>query len=448
MTRGKTIARGKGITALIAALVLAWVLAAVPVAAGEGKGPEVLTLPDALRIAYEKNRDIEKAREYRNLVEGRYVEERAAAFPQVTVTAFASRNHDESQNAFGGGLIPVEQDSRGVEAGLSQALYTWGQLGAAIRAAKIGLATAGDQLRLFRQAAARDVTAAFYDVLLAGELSGIAEQNLAQKLRHLDEARKKFAAGTATDYDVLAAEVAAENARPEVIRTENLVRISRERLRFLLGRDGREVDVSGTLVTPVASYPSFEEGLAVARRNRPDLSDLKHRIGVAEELVRIADAGDKPRLDLKAGYGWRELDVGESDAAGKAWTAGLFITYPVFDGLRTRGKVAQAKSDERTLRIDEAKLLDSIALEVRVAVDTVRESGEIVKALSGTVDQAERLVTMAEKGFEFGVKIRLDVDDAQLNLNQAKGNLARARRDYLVAQVTLRYVMGTLGESG
>jgi HAE1 family hydrophobic/amphiphilic exporter-1 len=448
MSSEKTVAREKGFTALFAALVLAWVLAAVPVAAGEGKGPEILTLPDALRITYEKNRDIGKAREYRNLVEGRYVEERAAALPQVTVSAFASRNHDESQKAFGGDFIPVEQDNRGVEAGVSQALFTWGQVGAAIRAAKIGLATADDQLRLFRQAAARDVTAAFYDILLAKELSGIATQNLEQKLRHLDEARRKFAAGTATDYDVLAAEVAVENARPEVIRTENLVRLSRERLRFLLGRDGREVDVSGTLVAPVTPYPSFEESLPVALRNRPDLSDLRHRTGVAGELVKIASAGDKPRLDLKAGYGWRELDAGYSDADGKVWTAGLFVTYPVFDGLRTRGKVAQAKSDERTLRIGEAKLLDSIALEVRGAVDAVRESGEIVKALSGTVAQAERLVTMAEKGFEFGVKTRLDVDDAQLNLTQAKGNLARARRDYLVAQVTLRYVMGTLGESG
>ena len=448
MSSEKTVARGKGFTALFAALVLAWVLAAVPVAAGEGKGPEILTLPDALRITYEKNRDIGKAREYRNLVEGRYVEERAAALPQVTVSAFASRNHDESQKAFGGDFIPVEQDNRGVEAGVSQALFTWGQVGAAIRAAKIGLATADDQLRLFRQAAARDVTAAFYDILLAKELSGIATQNLEQKLRHLDEARRKFAAGTATDYDVLAAEVAVENARPEVIRTENLVRLSRERLRFLLGRDGREVDVSGTLVAPVTPYPSFEESLPVALRNRPDLSDLRHRTGVAGELVKIASAGDKPRLDLMAGYGWRELDAGHSDADGKVWTAGLFVTYPVFDGLRTRGKVAQAKSDERTLRIGEAKLLDSIALEVRGAIDAVQESGEIVKALSGTVAQAERLVTMAEKGFEFGVKTRLDVDDAQINLTQAKGNLARARRDYLVAQVTLRYVMGTLGESG
>jgi HAE1 family hydrophobic/amphiphilic exporter-1 len=53
---------------------------------------------------------------------------------------------------------------------------------------------------------------------------------------------------------------------------------------------------------------------------------------------------------------------------------------------------------------------------------------------------------MAEKGYEYGVKTRLDVDDAELNLVQSKGNLARAKRDYLVAWVNLERVKGTLGE--
>ncbi len=66
----------------------------------------------------------------------------------------------------------------------------------------------------------------------------------------------------------------------------------------------------------------------------------------------------------------------------------------------------------------------------------------------GTVSQAERLLALAEKGFEYGVKTRLDVEDAELNLKQAKGNLARARRDYLVARVNLEFVKGTLGEEG
>jgi outer membrane protein TolC len=76
----------------------------------------------------------------------------------------------------------------------------------------------------------------------------------------------------------------------------------------------------------------------------------------------------------------------------------------------------------------------------------MKESGEIVRALSGTVGQAERLLYMAEKGYEYGVKIRLDVEDAELNLIQAKGILARAKRDYLVSCVNLERVTGRLGE--
>jgi outer membrane protein TolC len=52
------------------------------------------------------------------------------------------------------------------------------------------------------------------------------------------------------------------------------------------------------------------------------------------------------------------------------------------------------------------------------------------------------------QGSEFGVKTKLDVDDAALIRMQARSNLARARRDYLVALATLDWVMGTIGEEG
>ncbi len=413
---------------------------------GEEKEIRVLTLEEALRIAAEKNHDIQKAREYRNYVDSIYVQERAAALPQLIITSHASNAKDESQKALGS-LMPLKSNTRSAEVGLSQALFTWGQIGAAIRAAKVGIATADDQLRIFRQAAFRDVSASFYDVLLAKELHAIAIQNLEQKERHYDEASKKHAAGVATDYDVLVGKVDAENAQPGVIRGENLIWISRERLRFLLGTDAKEVDIKGTLETAISPYPEYGEAEEVARKNRPELSDLRRRIQVTEELIKIARAGDKPRLDFKAGYGWRDLDVGQDQHAdGQAWSVGLYVTYPIFDGLRTRGQVSQAKSNLTTLKIEEAKLLDSIRLEVRDAVNAVQEAGEIIKAISGTVARAERLLTMAEKGYEYGVKTKLEVDDAQLNLVQAKGNLARTQRDYLVARVTYEWATGTLGE--
>jgi outer membrane protein TolC len=415
-------------------------------AMAEEKGVQVLTLEEALQIAAEKNRDIQKAREYRNWVEGRYVEERAAALPNFLISMHASESRDESQKAFGAGLFPIRQRSRAADLGLSQAIFTWGQVGAAVRAAKVGIATADDQLRIFRQAALRDVSTSFYDILLAKAFHTIAIQNLEQKARHYDETQKRFAAGVATDYDVLAWKVEVDNARPEVIRTENLILISRDRLRFLVGGDVQEVDVRGSLEAPIGPYRKYEEAIGVAARERPDLSDLRHRIDVGKELVKIANAGDKPRLDFKAGIGWHDLKLGLDHAEGTAWTAGLFVTYPIFDGLRTRGKVAQAKSEVTTLKIEEAKLLDSISLQVRDAVNAVHEAGEIVRALSETVAQAERLLSMVEKGYEYGVKTRLDVDDVQLNLTRAQTNLARAKRDYLVARVNLEWVMGTLGE--
>ncbi len=173
---------------------------------------------------------------------------------------------------------PVGRNTRSAEVGLSQALFTWGQIGAALRAAKVGIATADDQLRIFRQAAFRDVSASFYDILLAKELHAIAIQNLEQKRRHYNEAQKRYAAGVATDYDVLSGEVDAETAQPPVTRAGNLILSSKERLRFLLGVGGKEGDVKGTLETEIVPYPEYQEAEEIAKKNRPELSDLRHWI--------------------------------------------------------------------------------------------------------------------------------------------------------------------------
>jgi len=438
----------RAVPAAVAALLLAaaGMSAAAPRSAGAAPDPqpvEVLTLDEALRAAVAKNRDVLKASELRTLLEGKYVEERAAALPRFLASAEALRAWDDTLGVSG---VPPGSNRYGVRLEVSQPLYSSGVVSAGIRAAGKGLATADDGLRIAREAVLRDVFSTFHDILLGKELHRIALEDREQKARHLDEARRKLAAGTATDYDVLAAEVALQNAGPEVVRTENLVRISRERLRFLLGRDGREVDAKGDLSVEPGAPPDLDRALRTAASRRPELSDLRHRREVAQELLAIARAGNRPRLDLRGAFGRQQVDFGSADIGGNTWSAGLFASWPLFDGFRTRGRVAQAGSELRTLRIEEARLLDAVALEVRDAVNAVREAGEIVTALSGTVAQADRLVALAEKGYEYGVKTRLDVEDAQLHRTRALGNLARARRDYLVAGAALRHATGTLGD--
>jgi HAE1 family hydrophobic/amphiphilic exporter-1 len=322
-------------------------------------------------------------------------------------------------------------------------LFTWGQVGAAIRAAKLGFGVADQQLRRFRQAVAKDVTTAYCDVLVAREFLRVAEEDLAQKQRHLDESTNRQKAGTATDYDVLAAQVAVENARPTVIRWQNTVRVARLQLGFLLAETG-EVDVAGSLVAPIEPAPAYEGMLATALANRPELLEIRDTRGVYNELVTIARAGNKPRVDFSAGYGLGWIGLKTVSSNGHLWNAGVFGTVPLFDGWRTKGQVVKAQSDLARISLDELKLRDGVTLQVRGAIDAVNEASEILKASSGTVTQAEKLLFLAEKGFELGVKTRLEVQDAETNASQARVNLARAQRDYRVARVNLDWVVGTL----
>lgn len=415
---------------------------------GHASEVRTLTLDQALAIAMEKNRDIEKAREYGKYVQGKYIEERSAALPQLALNGSATLSRDESRNSLIG--LAVRQHSRDIDLTISQPLFAWGKIGAAIRAAEAGLKTADEQLRLYRQATYREVSTTFFDILLAKELSRVAQENLLQKQRHLDEVRRKFASGVATDYDVLSAIVAVDNARPEVIRSENSIRALREKLCFLLVLDSRDLDVTGNLESVLLPPKPYEEALRIAVNSRPELADLRLRIGIYDELIRIAAADNKPRIDLRGGAGWHWLTVNNSGLStgsdGPAWNIGIFLSFPFFDGLKTVGRVTQATSDLRTRQIEQAKLLDTIAMEIRTTSDAIREAAEIVQALSSTVIQADRLLNMAEKGYEYGVKISLEVDDAQLNLLQARSNLARAQRDYRAARVGYDWAMGIAGE--
>jgi HAE1 family hydrophobic/amphiphilic exporter-1 len=345
-------------------------------------------------------------------------------------------------SGLGGG---VKQYDSSLGLSFSQPLYTWGKVGAAIKAAEIGLKTSDEQMRQARQTAQRDVTISFTNLLLAKELLKVANEEIDQKKRHLDESRNRFTAGVATDYDILAAEVAVENAIPNSIRAENYLKISRERLRFNLAVD-YEVDAIGELGPQVAPGKEFADALKQALDRRPELKDLNLRIGIYGQLVEIASAENKPRVDLRGGGGWHQLESGDLRSSGALWNIGVFLSFPFFDGMRTDGKVMQAKSDLASREIEKQQLVASIRLQVETALNDLREAGEIYQALSGTVRQAEKLLTMAEKGFEFGVKIRLEVEDAQTNLLKARTNRAKAAADYLIARANLDWAMGGIGE--
>lgn len=402
----------------------------------------VLTIKDAESIALEKNRSIAQANEYMNYLQGIYVQERSAALPNASVYMTAAANKDASVGAAVGD-DRFNSYSAGVT--VKQALFTWGQVGAAIKVARIGLKTGDEQLRLYQQAVLRDVDVAFYDILLTKKMLTIAEENVRQRERHYDEAQKKFQLGTATDYDVLSAKVALQNARPDVITYKNTLVTAKDRLRYILAMD-QDIDVTGELNVETETPADFETLRETAFKNRPELKDKRLMVDVYREMVKIDSAGDKPRVDLNGSFDRTRLE-GDTDYTGNTWNVGVTMSYNFFDGLKTSGKRTQAISSLNRAKLQELQLKDSVALELRQAESRVKEAAEIIDAAKGTVKEAEKLLDMAEKGYRFGVKTKLEVDDAEYNRRNAQVRLAQAYRDYRVQYVNLLWAEGILGES-
>ena len=404
-------------------------------------GARVLTLDEAVAIALEKNKNVESAREYMNYLRGVYVSERSAALPDMSVYTSANRNSDQSTGQYVGSDT-FNSYSAGIT--LKQALFTWGQVGAAIKIAKIGLKTGDEQLRLYKQAAVRDVKVAFTDILLTERLLEIAQENVRQRERHYDEAQKKYALGTATDYDVLSAKVALQNAKPDVITYRNGIVTAKDRLRYILGIDG-EIEVKGGLEPEIINVKDYDGLIDTALDKRPEMRDKRLMVDVYKEMVKVDSSGDKPRVDLTGSFDKTRLE-GDTDYTLDTWQVGVKMSYNFFDGFKTSGKKTQAISNLRMKKLEELQTADTVSLDLRQAISRVKEATEVINAAQGTVSEAAKLLDMAEKGYVYGVKTKLDVDDAEYNLQSAKVRLAQADRDYTVQLTNLYWAAGVLGE--
>lgn len=402
---------------------------------------EILTLKDCLDHTLGYSRDVLMAVETINQSQGRYVEERAAALPNLKGEVAAVRSYDASLKLYEDFGIDAMGTEYAATLTLTQPLFTWGQIGAAIRAAKYDKVSAEDALRQARQLAMRETANVFYDLVLSIELEKVARDNVDQKERHLKETERKHQMEVATDYDVLAARVALANARPALTQARNTIRLARDRLRYYTGVKG-DFEVSGSLASTLQPSAPLREVLDRATANRPEVAYYENRVHVFQELVTVAKGGNKPRLDLKVHAGWISDHDLSGDYPGKRWDAGVFLSVPIFDGFQTRGRVIQAHSRLATTELEMKKLLDEIALDARDAINRVREAIQIAEGLQASVTQAERLLAMAETGYRHGVKTKLEVDDAESNLLAARSNLARSRRDYLVARAKLSWIMG------
>lgn len=405
--------------------------------------PLKINLKDAINIAIENNKEIKKTKLENEGIYGRYLEERAQAFPQISFFGNGIKQMDETFYKFSEGLFPKEQDVLSYNISLNQTIYSWGKIGAAIKAANLALMSRDYSMKLTEEEVKKITIESFYDVIFQKELIKIAKENLKQKENHLKEAESKFSLGVGTEYDILAAKVNFENARVNLLKAENGLNILKERLKFILGID-YEIEPEGKLEVEFVEEPSFEESFEIALKERKELKLQELYEDGRYQFIKIQKSQNKPKVYLSAYFERSNLKAGDLDLNVTSWNYTLNLTIPLFDGFRTKGLVIEAESEYNKAKLEKEKIIDSIRLQIKQALFELKEAGNVLKVSEEAVELAEKWYKMAEEGYKLGVKTNLDLEDALLNLSNSKVNLAKAKRDYIVSLTNLKKAMGTL----
>jgi len=326
-------------------------------------------------------------------------------------------------------------------AALKQTLFNF-KVGKAIKASRLATKSGQEEIRRVRQAVALLAVQAYNDHVLSRERVRVAGAAVKQKEIQLETTRNRRAAGVATDLDILRFEVDLENARAQLLREEGGAELSRGRLNAVLVRPISQPIEPTDDLRYLDMDMAPEHAVATAWANRPEVQqvDLEERIrGYA---VGIAQADMRPSLEFNGSFGWNVRQTAnffEDDF--QKWSAGFQLIVPVFDGLRTAGKVAQAKAERNRVAQDRIALENQIRLEAQDAVDRLNVARKVLQAAELNLRQSQKALEMVQANYRYGAATLLDVIDAQAAQTQADSNRVLALFTHANARATLRYVM-------
>ncbi|MDR2676170.1 MAG: TolC family protein, partial [Opitutaceae bacterium] len=412
--------------------------------------PDQLDLETALRFALEHNFQILQARERIREQEGLIVEIKARVLPRAAVGA----GYGITDKTLAADTTGAPGDRHDWQIGLtvSQLLYSGGGVSAALSAQKSTREAALLGLEAVINDALLAVRTRFYDVLLAREQIKVQEQNIQLLEEQRTIAKNRFDAGASSSFEVLRAEVAIANARPDLIRARNGRRTAIDRLRQSLGYANpgaagpeRAPGFIGDLAAISRVTCELQAALDAARSNRPEIKQLLVLEKAHESGVKAARAGRQPEVSLAGGYTYRKDNRSRPDGLGDpldGWNIGVQANWPVFDGRATAGRVAQARSQHAQARLRTADTTLAIEVEVRQAWSSLQEAAELVDAARKVIEQAEEALRQADSRYAAGAATQLDVLTSRLSLTESRLNQLHANYSYNVAVAALRKATG------
>ena len=292
------------------------------------------------------------------------------------------------------------------------------------------------------------VSQAYFDVLAALDaLTFVTAQKTAVS-EQLASAVRNFEVGTSTITDTREAQARFDLVLAQQIAAENDLRVKKIALDQLVG----QTEASPKPLTPPVILPAMlPDDVRVwvnqAAELHPQLRQLALALEVAQLETQKAQAASKPTLDLNASYAMSNNDgTSSSRTSYKASVATVALAFnmPLFSGFSIQNRVKETLALEDKARTDLEAARRTIAQATRTAFFGVLSGRGQARALEAAEASSQSALDANKLGYQVGVRINIDVLNAQSQLFQTKRDLAKARYDVLVGGLKLRQANGSL----
>ncbi len=321
---------------------------------------------------------------------------------------------------------------------------------ATIEQARKSLASAQADLDAAEQDLIVRVAQAYFDVLAARDTLATTRAKKAATAEQLASAKRNFEVGTATITDTREAQARFDLDTAAEIAAENDLRTKRIALDQLVGRtnvDPRPLLLPAAL--PEVRPANPEEWVTQADQGHPLVRKARVALDVATLETAKARAGENPTVDAVA-------SVSASDSRGSLPTlnrsvgsttvasVGVQLNWTLYSGGLVQNRIKETLLLEDKARQDLEAARRSVAQGTRSAWFGVQSGMAQVKALEAAESSSKLALEATQLGYKVGVRVNLDVLNAQSQLFSTQRDLAKARYDVLVNNLKLRQAAGQL----
>lgn len=465
------------VAALLSILPLAVHAQGSTPASASNASPTALSLADALRMAEQRALGVQAAQAGADRARGQLRQANSQRLPQINggasyqraiqnqfqaiSEAFPADTADTTSGGGGDGIansplaaIFAAPNTFVFTLNATQNIWTAGRLSAQRAGAESGRDAANIALSSAKAQALLDVAQAYFDAVAAEQFVEIADSTLALTQRTFESVKLAREVGTASEFDLLRAQVTRDNSRPSAIQARGARTAAQLRLKQLL-RLPLQQQLS--LTTPIrddaaALAPALSPvTLPDASRMAPDTSvnaratvrQAESQLRAQEQALNAARLARLPSVQLSSNYQRFAYPTdgtflpSDLNQYFPNWTVSLGMSFPVFNGGRIAGEriVAEANVAEARAQLEFAR--DGAGIDAILSISALEQAQAAYGAAVGTDTQAERAYRIAEVRFAEGLSTAVELTESRVQLEQARLQRVTTARDLEIARLRL-----------